>query len=149
MRTKTRSLIGVIIILAIGIAIGFMLRTDQIPELGSLANAETTSTTGTKATGMPTQDAPKFSPVKARGRDFYSPNSEDLAPNEMRLIACGTGMPTARPSQAASCWLLELGNGDKFVFDVGTGSAEHGNGERYIFRGKEKRMGKACRRYGP
>jgi ribonuclease Z len=42
----------------------------------------------------------------------------------MRLIACGTGMPTARPKQAASCWLLELGNGDKFIFDIGTGSAE-------------------------
>ena len=65
-----------------------------------------------------------FSPVKARARDFYSPNSEDLAPDEMRLIACGTGMPTARPKQAASCWLLELGNGDKFLFDVGTGSNE-------------------------
>ncbi|RLB49022.1 MAG: hypothetical protein DRH23_07435 [Deltaproteobacteria bacterium] len=66
----------------------------------------------------------KYSPVKARARDFYAPNSEDLGPDEMRLIACGTGMPTARPKQAASCWLLELGNGDKFIFDVGTGSAE-------------------------
>ncbi len=70
------------------------------------------------------QSSPKLSPVKARPRDFYAPNSEDLGPNEMRLIACGTGMPTARPKQAASCWLLELGNGDKFLFDVGTGSAE-------------------------
>ena len=67
---------------------------------------------------------PLISPVKARGRDFYTPNSEDLGPDEMRLIACGTGMPTARPKQAASCWLLELGNGDKFIFDVGTGSNE-------------------------
>jgi len=67
---------------------------------------------------------PKVSPVKARDRDFYAPNSEDLAPDEMRLIACGTGMPTARPKQAASCWLVELGNGDKFIFDVGTGSGE-------------------------
>ena len=33
-------------------------------------------------------------------------------------------MPTARPSQAAACFLVELGNGDKFIFDVGTGSAE-------------------------
>jgi len=65
-----------------------------------------------------------LSPVKKRARDFYTPNSEDLRPDEMRLIACGTGMPTARPKQAASCWLLELGNGDKFIFDVGTGSAE-------------------------
>jgi len=70
------------------------------------------------------KDAPEYSPVKARARDFYTPNSEDLRPNEMRLIACGTGMPTARPKQAASCWLLELGNGDKFIFDIGTGSAE-------------------------
>ena len=46
-----------------------------------------------------------FSPVKARSRDFYCPNSEALAPNEMRVIACGTGMPTARPSQAAACFL--------------------------------------------
>ena len=62
--------------------------------------------------------------MKASARGFYAPNSEDLGPNEMRLIACGTGMPTARPKQAASCWLLELGNGDKFLFDVGTGSNE-------------------------
>jgi len=67
---------------------------------------------------------PLVSPVNARDRDFYAPNSETLAPDEMRLIACGTGMPTARPKQAASCWLLELGNGDKFIFDTGTGSAE-------------------------
>ncbi len=71
-----------------------------------------------------TGPAKKYSPVKARARDFYAPNTEDLGPNEMRLLACGTGMPTARPKQAASCWLLELGNGDKFIFDVGTGSAE-------------------------
>ncbi len=65
-----------------------------------------------------------ISPTKSRDRDYYSPNSEDLGPDEMRLIALGTGMPTARPKQAASCWLLELGNGDKFIFDVGTGSGE-------------------------
>ena len=39
----------------------------------------------------------------------------------MRVIACGTGMPNARPKQAAACWLVELGNGDKFLFDVGMG----------------------------
>lgn len=75
-------------------------------------------------TAIAVESQSEFSPVKARARDFYSPNSEDLAPDEMRLIACGTGMPTARPKQAASCWLLELGNGDKFLFDVGTGSNE-------------------------
>ena len=67
----------------------------------------------------------KASPVSSNeNRDVYFPGSEDLGPDEMRLVACGTGMPTARPKQAASCWLLELGNGDKFLFDVGTGSNE-------------------------
>jgi len=75
-------------------------------------------------TSVAAENPSEFSPVKARARDFYAPNSEDLAPDEMRLIACGTGMPTARPKQAASCWLLELGNGEKFLFDLGTGSAE-------------------------
>ena len=70
------------------------------------------------------QSAPKISPVKARPRDVYHPNSEDLAPDEMRVIACGTGMPTTRAAQAAACFLVELGNGDKFIFDIGSGSAE-------------------------
>jgi ribonuclease Z len=65
------------------------------------------------------------SPVEALpDRDVYYPGSEDLAPNEMRIIACGTGMPNARPKQAAACWIVELGNGDKFIFDIGLGSAE-------------------------
>ena len=42
----------------------------------------------------------------------------------MRVIACGTGMPTTRAAQAAACFLVELGNGDKFIFDIGTGAAE-------------------------
>ncbi len=57
-------------------------------------------------------------------RDVYYPGSEDLKPDEMRIIACGTGMPNARPKQAAACFLVELGNGDKFLFDIGLGSAE-------------------------
>ena len=57
-------------------------------------------------------------------RDTYYPGTEELKPDEMRVIALGTGMPNARPKQAAACWLVELGNGDKFLFDIGTGSAE-------------------------
>jgi ribonuclease Z len=70
------------------------------------------------------QKEPEVSPVKARDRDTYYPNSEDLKPDEMRVIACGTGMPTTRAAQAAACFLVELGNGDKFLFDIGSGSAE-------------------------
>ncbi len=57
-------------------------------------------------------------------RDVYYPGSEAIASDEFRVVACGTGMPNARPKQAAACWLVELGNGDKFIFDIGLGSAE-------------------------
>ena len=75
-------------------------------------------------TGDSAVSAQDVSPTEARERDYYVPNSETLAPDEMRVIACGTGMPTTRASQAAACFLVELGNGDKFLFDIGSGSAE-------------------------
>ena len=68
------------------------------------------------------------SPVRADHhaelREVYYPATEPLGPDEMRVVALGTGMPNARPKQAASCWLVELGNGEKFLFDIGSGSAE-------------------------
>jgi ribonuclease Z len=74
------------------------------------------------AEGKPPAD---ISPVKAMpARDTYFPGTEDLAPDEMRIVALGTGMPSARPKQAAACFLVELGNGDKFLFDIGSGSHE-------------------------
>jgi ribonuclease Z len=57
-------------------------------------------------------------------RDVYYPGTEELAPDEMRVVALGTGMPSARPKQAAACFLVELGNGDKFLFDIGSGCHE-------------------------
>jgi ribonuclease Z len=69
--------------------------------------------------------AQDVSPTKPfKDRDTYYPNTEALAKDEMRVIACGTGMPTTRAAQAAACFLVELGNGDKFIFDIGSGSAE-------------------------
>jgi ribonuclease Z len=67
---------------------------------------------------------PMISPTEARERDFHAPNSETLDPDEIRIIACGTGMPTPRPAQAAACFLVEPGNGDKFIFDIGDGGTE-------------------------
>ena len=73
--------------------------------------------------GAQSPDMP--SPVKpASDREVYYPNTEKLGADEMRVIACGTGMPTTRAAQAAACFLVELGNGDKFIFDAGSGSAE-------------------------
>ena len=55
-------------------------------------------------------------------KNYYYPNTEELGSNEMRVIALGTGNPDLRKAQVASSWFVELGNGDKFFFDVGTGS---------------------------
>ncbi|MEM6578564.1 MAG: guanitoxin biosynthesis MBL fold metallo-hydrolase GntH [Pseudomonadota bacterium] len=66
------------------------------------------------------QDAAPLSPTAALiDRSLYYPGTEALAPDEMRITACGTGQPTPRPKQAAACFLVELGNGDKFLFDLG------------------------------
>ena len=58
-------------------------------------------------------------------RYVYYPGTEVLAKKEVRVIACGTGMPDQRIAQASSCWLFEFGNGEKLLFDLGTGSARN------------------------
>jgi ribonuclease Z len=58
----------------------------------------------------------------APDRYVYYPGTEPLAKQEIRITACGTGMPAARHAQAATCFLMEFGNGDKLIFDIGTGS---------------------------
>ncbi len=58
----------------------------------------------------------------APDRYVYYPGTEVLAKDEIRVIACGTGMPDQRIAQASACFLFELGNGDKFIFDIGSGS---------------------------
>ena len=56
-------------------------------------------------------------------RTFY-PNTEQLAKDEMRITALGTGMPNQSPSNVAACFLVELGNGESFLFDLGTGATD-------------------------
>ena len=69
-------------------------------------------------------------PVVVKNRDaklkkypkIYYPGEEALAANEMRIICIGSGNPPIRRGQAATGWAVELGNGDKFVFDAGGGT---------------------------
>lgn len=58
----------------------------------------------------------------APDRFVYYPGTEELGEDEIRIIACGTGMPSARISQQAASFLIEVGNGEKYFFDIGTGS---------------------------
>ncbi len=54
----------------------------------------------------------------APDRYTYYPGTEALSKDEIRIVACGTGMPASRHGQAAACFLIETGNGDKFIFDT-------------------------------
>ena len=55
-------------------------------------------------------------------REQFYPGTETLGAQEMRITALGTGRPFVRRSQANTSWFVELGNGDKFMFDFGNGS---------------------------
>jgi ribonuclease Z len=50
---------------------------------------------------------------------------EALGADEIRVTCTGSGNPMLRRGQAAASWLVEVGNGDKFVFDVGGGSVQN------------------------
>jgi len=53
--------------------------------------------------------------------EYYVPGDETLADNEMRITIMGSGIPAPiRPAQATSCVLVQLGNGDAFIFDIGS-----------------------------
>jgi len=103
---QKKTFISLLVVTVVAIGVGIVIGANMNQ------TAEATVSTG------------NISPVEPRERDVYFPNSETLAPDEMRVIACGTGMPTTRAAQAAACFLVELGNGDKFIFDIGSGSAE-------------------------
>ena len=101
--------ISSVVLVLVGIVIGLVVSQSGIQLVQEAEAAK-------KASSSPTQPL--------ANREVYYPGTEALGPDEMRITACGTGMPNARPKQAAACWLVELGNGDKFIFDIGTGSAE-------------------------
>lgn len=54
----------------------------------------------------------------------YFPGTERLGKAEMRITALGTGMPNQSPSNVAASFLVELGNGESFLFDIGTGATD-------------------------
>lgn len=51
----------------------------------------------------------------------YLPNTEVLGPDEIRITTLGTGMPNRTKAAASISYLLKPVNGDKSLFDIGTG----------------------------
>ena len=52
----------------------------------------------------------------------YFPNTEILGADEMRITALGTGMPNQTKKAVSISYYVELGNGEKFLFDIGSGA---------------------------
>jgi len=107
MGKRTFATLGTTAVLGLGIFVGACLQSGQMVVIpGANAAAE--------AVAGPTDEVPD--------RYVYYPGSEALAEGEVRVIACGTGMPDQRIAQASACFLFEFGNGEKLIFDLGTGS---------------------------
>lgn len=51
----------------------------------------------------------------------WFPRTENVQPDEMRIIFMGTA-PFIRPGQMNTSILVQLGNGENFIFDLGEGS---------------------------
>ena len=79
--------------------------------------------------GRPITETPVVAAGAARELRRYPegcrPVEEELAADEMRLICLGSGNPYVRRAQAATGWLVQLGNGDNLIFDVGGGTVQN------------------------
>ncbi len=99
-----------VVLVAAGVVIGvyFSNQPNELPSVTKTAEAA-----GGKVKS-PTATAPD--------RYVYYPGTEELKKDEIRVVCCGSGLPAARRGQAATCFLIECGNGEKILFDIGTGS---------------------------
>ena len=93
MRPKSRSgKLGVVCLAAVMLTVGYIMgQSEQSEEhkIGLVGEAEAAG----GVVQSPTDAAPD--------RYVYYPGTEDLGSEEIRVIACGTGLPAARRSQAA------------------------------------------------
>jgi len=81
----------------------------------------------TPLSGKPITKTPVITTIESASNktypEYYVPGEERLAENEMRITVLGSGGPAPiRRAQAASGFLVELGNGDIFIFDNGPGT---------------------------
>ena len=116
MKTGKLSLLGAVAIAAL-VTAGLLDRMTQ-DSVSRFSFIESAQAAGGMVKG-PNEVAPD--------RYVYYPGTEVLAKDEVRVVACGTGMPDARRGQASACFLFEFGNGEKIIFDIGTGSMRNIN----------------------
>jgi len=76
---------------------------------------------------LPITETPKIGNPEKEFPKNYVPGTEELAEDEIRLTFLGTGMPFPTRNQAAAGVLIEFGNGDILMFDVGSGTVANFN----------------------
>jgi len=93
--------------------------SDEIDEKSIIpvVSGGTEPITATPIIGTPTKNYP----------ENYVPGTEELNEDEIRLTFLGTGMPFPTRNQAAAGVLMEFGNGDILMFDVGSGTVANFN----------------------
>ena len=110
------SVIAPLAVVAMAMAFGYIWGQAERPRGSAVEFVNEAQAAGGAVTG-PNTVAPE--------RYVYYPGTETLAQDEVRVIACGTGMPDQRRGQASTCFLFEFGNGEKLIFDIGTGSVRN------------------------
>ena len=107
------------VLLAVGAAIGIVITGNLDRQAEAKENEPAVSAAG-PADNEPLGRKP-VAIVDGQYPASYFPNTELLGSGEMRLTALGTGMPNQTRAAVSISYLLELGNGDKFLFDTGSG----------------------------
>ncbi len=109
-----------IVLLLVGVAIGIAVTGNLVHQAQAEEGVQAVSAAGASE-NYPLGRKPAAI-VDGRYPASYFPNTELLGPDEMRITALGTGMPNLTRAAASICYLVELGNGDKFLFDIGSGA---------------------------
>jgi ribonuclease Z len=118
MLSKTR--IAWVAPLALGMAVGVGITVHLDRQAVAEEAAQPTSAGG--ATDALPRGRTAAAIVDGQYPASYFPNTELLGADEMRITALGTGMPNQTRAAVSISYLVELGNGDKFLFDIGSGA---------------------------
>jgi ribonuclease Z len=110
-------------IIAIGVAVGgwFVAQEERVSSTVSAFGVTAAQAQGTTAKDSMPMGRTPTAIVDGQYPASYFPNTELLGADEMRITALGTGMPNQTRAAVSISYLLELGNGDKFLFDLGSG----------------------------
>jgi ribonuclease Z len=120
-----------VLVFAAGIVLGGWLVTQEdrvasaTGEIPGALGVSTAQAQGSQAAGAEESFPLGRKPEAIVGGQYpasYFPNTELLGSDEMRITALGTGMPNQTKAAVSISYLVELGNGDKFLFDMGMGA---------------------------